>query len=137
MLMIGSMFAVIFAIWLLVAMKDSFTSCCFRRRGHEAWWNNFLIRFLYEVFFEVSICLMLSFTILDLNNLKNSWEWGLTVGLAVLALICLCLLSFLCFKSGPYVKGTYESRSLAKSFWHFRSIRADHHLFKTVSSEKT
>ena len=88
-----------------------------------------MIRLLYEVFFEVTLCLMISYTAIDFSAGEpgdgEEFEWGLTLGVTAMALIGLCLLSYLCFRNGPYVKGTYEKRSLKKSFWHYRGIRMD------------
>ena len=126
LIIISGIFVCIMGIWILIACKDILANCCCTRTRHEPWLNNLLIRFLNEVFFEVCICLMLSLTIVDFKNTKNSWEWGVSIVLATISLVCLCLLSLLCFKNGPYVNDAYEPKSLWNSFWHFRIIRSDH-----------
>ena len=127
------LFALIVTIWFFVACKDSFVTCsayCCRakaNRRHEVWWNNFFIRFLYEVFFEITICLMLSFSVIKIDEGQGLkvWTWFLTIGLTLAAVAILTLLSFLCSRNGPYVRDSFEKKSLAKSFWHYRSIRPE------------
>ena len=76
---------------------------------------------MYEVFFEVSLCLMINFTVIDMTKADLSLNWILTMVLSVLALLSLLLLSYLCCRNGPYIKGTYERNSV----WHFHSIKPE------------
>lgn len=46
--------------------------------------------------------------------------WGLALVLTMLTLFGIILLVYLCFRNGPYVSGTYDNKSLKKSFWHYR-----------------
>ena len=91
----GALFAVLLLLWLLVACKDS-CLCC--RTRHEKWWNNVLIRFLLEVFFELSLCLMISFTAVPelIVSEERDWYWGLAVGLGGLVLMVLAILGICC-----------------------------------------
>ena len=49
-------------MWLLLAFKGK---VCQTGSRYEIWFNNFMVRFLYEIFFEVSICLMISYSSVD------------------------------------------------------------------------
>lgn len=138
------LFVLLALIWVTVACKDSFVTCgtcCRRERGtrrREAWWNNVLVRFIYEVFFEIVICLMLSFSVIEFGKESNqSWTWVLTIGLTVTAVAILGLLSYLCIRNGPYASGSYEPKSLSKSFWHYSNRRIRPNLLKELHKEES
>ena len=117
--------AVVFALlWFFLACKDN---VCFASSNHERWWNNFLIRFLYEVFFELCLCLMLSFAALDFRDGRDQSvvSWGLSIVLTLLVACSMCYLGLLCVRGGPYVEGSYEKKSLRKSFWQHRLLSGD------------
>ena len=62
---------IVLTIWLIVACKN----CSSRLSRHqERWWNNVLIRLLYEVFFEITLCLMISFSAQDFESSKQTWN---------------------------------------------------------------
>ena len=123
LIVVFAAFIVITAIWLLIVIKD----CLFRKKRHEPWCFNFLVRFLYEVFFEICISLTISFTVVgfEMSEGKNKLNLGISVILASIAFLSLCFLSYLCFRKGPYIEDSYEPKSFVKSCWHFRHLRPE------------
>ena len=94
-----AMFLLIMAIWLCAGA----TYVCCRSRRLEAWWNNFMVRFLYEVFFELSLCLMINLALHWGHTEKDSISVVISLALAAVALLSLLCLGFLCFHKGPYI----------------------------------
>ena len=62
LLVILTLAFLVLALWLGVALKDSFCYPGEKSKRKEHWWNNLLIRLLYEVFFEVVLCLLISYS---------------------------------------------------------------------------
>ena len=105
------------AIWLILCFKD-LICCCISRKRHKAHGSNLLIRILYECFFEITLCLLISHVI---ANETKSLE--LKLCLLVLAALLPALMCLLCYRFGPYIQNSYEPRSLVKSFWEYRPLR--------------
>jgi len=76
---------------------------------------NFCVRFLYEVFFELTLCVMINATFVDFDSRgSHVASWVLCLFLALLATIALVCITLLFWKDGaPSVRGTFEKRS----FW--------------------
>ena len=108
LILILGLFSVIALFWLAMACRDKL---CFQGGRHEIWWNNLMVRFLYEVFFEITLCLMISFSAMDLRTggTETKVSWGLSVVLTIAAVLALCYLSLLFVRGGPYIEGSYES----------------------------
>ena len=123
LIVVFTAFILIAAIWLLLAIKD----CLCRKKRHEPWCFNFLVRFLYEVFFEICISLTISFTVVGFEILerKNKLDLGISVILAVITFLSLFFLGYLCFRKGPYIKNSFEQKSCVDSFWHFRQLKLE------------
>ena len=114
---------VIVLFWLLATICDR---CCFRRQRQRcgAWWSNFFVRFLYEVFFEICISLTLTVALVG-SETQSLSNYGVIVCTVIVAILCafgLSLLVYLCFKSGPYVPDSYEKGSLMNSVWGYRRL---------------
>lgn len=117
--------SVVLCIWLLVAVKDLLGyGCCKSSRRHEAWWINALMRILYEVFFEITICLLISFSTIGYgpHDKEQSGMWKLTVALTVLAIVFLCSLTLCCFRGGPYARNSFAT-SAWTTCWGLRKIK--------------
>ena len=102
MVPIITMLLVFTFIWFLVAYKVFIVSCFCNHKDNrqEVFWNNFLIRFLYEVFFEICICMLLSFSV-SYDRTKG-WVTLLKVVFMLLTIGCLVALSVCCiYKGGP------------------------------------
>ena len=109
------------AIWLILCFKDLICCCCCSRKRHKAHGSNLLIRILYECFFEITLCLLISHVIAEQTK-----SLELKLGLLVLAALLPAFMCILCCRFGPYIHNSYEPRSLAKSFWAFRPLREEH-----------
>ena len=120
LILIALLFLVIVILWLFVALRDNFFCKVRKKHQNETWWNNFFVRFLYEVFFELALCLMIS---LSMSGAISSFEMAVCCILAVASIAVICILTVMCFKGGPYVAHSYERHSLRKSFWHMRGIK--------------
>ena len=68
---------------------------------------------------------MLEFAVVDMSKAKLQLDWILTMVFSVLTLLSLLFLSYLCCRSGPYVKGTYEHKSIGNTFWQHRKIKPE------------
>ena len=95
-----------------------------------------MVRFFQEVFNEVVICLMISFSTTaysDSNNVNSKVSWVVSIVLAGLCIGCLCQLCLLFVRGGPYVEGSFEPGQLKRSFWHYRELH--HSLIPLPDSE--
>lgn len=81
--------------------------------------NNFMVRFLLEIFFELMICAMISITSLAGDN--NFW-WFISLLTLVAAAVALLTVASLYLKRGPYVKDTYRPSSFISSYWGLRPL---------------
>ena len=122
LMLIAILFVVIAFLWLFyAAISHQINKSKKKRDPNHTRCSNFAIRFLYEVFFELCLCIMISLSVSGVTK----WELILSCLLVALAVISLCTLTLLCYKGGPYISNTYEKRSLKGSFWHIRAIRED------------
>lgn len=81
--------------------------------------NNFFVRFLLEVCFELMICALINVTGFTYAS-KLGWVFSLITLLGVGAAIILIGQMFL--RKGPNVSETYASNSLLSSFWQVRPL---------------
>ena len=87
--------------------------------------TNFCIRFLYEVFFEICLCIMINASFVDFDSKSQLIAWGICIFLALVTFIALIAITVLFWKKGgPSVRDAFEQRSLWSSFWGTRPLRA-------------
>ena len=67
--------------------------------------SNFTIRFIYEIFFELAICCMISLSLNETGNSRVQWAFSVIV-FALLMTLPIFLLSQL-FCGGPYISNHY------------------------------
>ena len=106
---------VFLSVWFILACKDFICFC--GRRKDEALFFNFTVRFLYEMFFEVCLCLMISFSSAKFLADETKVTLFVSIALTVLAALALSYLGVLFCYGGPYIKDTYQKDSLKRSFW--------------------
>jgi len=81
-----------------------------------------MVRFLYEIFFELMICAFINVTNQEVAGMI--W-WIVSFAVIVVSVFSvLAILSMFCF-NGPYVRDTYASGSLLASFWGARALHED------------
>ena len=85
--------------------------------------NNFLVRFLYEIFFEICLCVMINMSFIDPNSNKQMTSFILCTLLMVLLFIILLSITMLLWRGGPQKPGSYEPRTIAQSFWGPRPLK--------------
>ena len=88
----------------------------------EVFMNNFMVRFIYAVYFELMLCAFINITSQSGSSLFW-WIFSLMTIVAGIGSLFTLLSFFLC--NGPYMVGTYEAGSLLKSFWGVRSLDSD------------
>lgn len=84
--------------------------------------NNFIVRFLYEVFFELMIC-----AFINLTDVEASGHAQWFASLAIIILGAMATLAIFCmfFANGPYVRDTFAPGSLLASFWGHRNLHEE------------
>ena len=84
--------------------------------------NNFMVRFTYELYFELMICAFINVSSLSGGSIFW-WTFSLLV---ILVGVCglLVFASLLC-SNGPYIDGTYAPNSFIESFWGVRHLHED------------
>ena len=89
--------------------------------------TNFTIRFLYEVFFEVCLCIMINASYVDFDSGSQLTAWSLYLFLATVSFITLIVITMLFWKKkgGPQVRDAFEPKSLWRSFWGTRPLSVD------------
>ena len=75
--------------------------------GWEPWWANFGLRFMYMVFFELILSVLINLTIVDFDMSDSFLLW--LTGYFVLMLIVMGVtgLAYLFIRGGPYLEHTY------------------------------
>lgn len=87
---------------------------------YGAWTLNFTLRFLYEFFLEVCICVAIS---LAAHKVNTGREWTITFFLGLIILAIVGFLVTLLWRGGPYTEpNSYKKHSLAASFWGKRAL---------------
>ena len=118
---------IILFVWLLTLAKDYLLARYAknggtngRRTPGEPFCTNFKLRFLYEVSFEIVLCILvyLSYTRSRLSSFAFVVSILALLGLAAALLFCMSL----GYRNGPYVRGSFEKGTLIKSFWAVRPI---------------
>lgn len=129
MVIISFVGTLILLVWIGLAIKDHlgtkprFAHRRFFRKQHEPWANNFALRFFYEVFLEMCLCVLINIAIVDFDDFSTGVQW-LTSVLVAVAITCylLWLVSlFYCY--GPFLEGFYVKGTYLESFWMARPIK--------------
>lgn len=69
--------------------------------------TNFIVRFLYEVFFEIILCLMINFSFVDFQSSYQVANWIICIILGGVALASLMAITTLFWRDGPDIKNSY------------------------------
>lgn len=81
-----------------------------------------MVRFLYEMFFELAICAMIN---VSNNEAGGTFQWLISlIVIVALTLTLVATLSLFC-KNGPYIHDTFQQSSLLASFWGRRKLHED------------
>lgn len=132
MLTIICLTALIALVWLFTALIQGLRRRCTTAANEDATsrrnasltevsMNNFMVRFLLEVFFELMIC-----ALLNLSSLQGDRSWWLVSLFTLTAgLLAILALSSLFCRRGPYVAHTYAPATLLGSFWGERALHED------------
>lgn len=118
------------AIVLLVATLAFFVyeTLKSRKAGNRvfkktAWMLNFNLRFLYEFFFELALCVCIN-VIGAKDGAGTLWGFSLILLLGVMVFVGFVTTLF--FRGGPYkVPNSYRSGSLKDSIWGKRPLCED------------
>lgn len=81
-----------------------------------------MIRFLYEIFFELAICAMINFSDQKAAGIA---PWALSVAIIFAIIVALLAVMSLFCKNGPYIRDTYAQGSLLSSFWGSRALHEE------------
>ena len=95
-------------------------------RNQEYFIKNFLVRFLYEAFFELVLCSLINVSYLDDGAAGGFLSWMASlVTLIAAAGAIIFTLSLYC-ANGPYLKSKqYVKGSLLPSFWGIRQLNKE------------
>ena len=92
----------------------------------EPWMTNFLVRFLYELFFEICLCLMINASYLDTDSKAQVNSFIVCILLALISVAAIVAITLLfCSKTGPKKRDTYARNSFLGSFWGIRLLSRD------------
>ena len=96
-----------------------------KRRSYVPWISNFILRFVYEAFFEVCICMVITAAAVEISSFKAGFFWCTSIlGLIAIAGFIAFVASRL-WINGPFVRDCYTEKSLLKSFWEIRPVNDD------------
>ena len=137
MLFIFCLAIVLLLVWILMALIERFlcrkdkacdskqstrSSTTTTRWLTEVGVNNFIVRFTYEVFFELMICAFINVS--SVSGGSIFW-WTFSLGVILASIVGLCVFVTLFCTNGPYIEGTYAPSSLMGSFWGVRHLHED------------
>ena len=84
--------------------------------------SNFTLRFIYEFFFEICLCVMIH---MATAGTGSTFLYILSVLLTIVIFVFVASLFGLFFRCGPYIPKSFERNSLRKSWWGARHLRED------------
>jgi hypothetical protein len=123
---------IVISIILLLTLAGLVVLKCVRaRRGKKgktrctAWTANFSLRFAYEFFLEICLCVFIHVRTYKFNEGASDLLWALAVLLILAMTLFVAFLVSIFFRGGPYVPGCYSSNSLSQSFWGVRPLCPD------------
>ena len=111
------------AVWQFCAIKDcigSWTKAWSLRslRGrHEPIVTNFVLRFAYELFLELCICIMITIFFADFSSFGVELQWVIGIVFCVAAIVLILGLCSFCCWNGPYHPGYFANGSAWASFF--------------------
>ena len=113
--------SIMLMVWLLLKVH-SWVSKAKKVTSRASTMTNFLVRFLYEAFFELMICAFINLPGLKQVPGSSVW-WAISLGIAIAGIATTVLLFSMCVRGrGPNVRDTYEQGTLLKSFWGVREL---------------
>lgn len=92
--------------WLVLCIKDLLCSRLCRNARHEVHGNNLMVRIVYECFFEIVLCLLIS-KMIKTETDESQRTNVLALSLTILVALSIAFLWHLCFRYGPYVRNSY------------------------------
>ena len=112
-------------VWAMTAIVE--WMCCRRavREGQrskltitkEVFMNNFMVRFLYEVFFELVLCALINLSASASSAPGGNGTWTLSMITLIVGTLTILAFSSLYFRNGPYLKNTFEKGNLCQSLF--------------------
>ena len=123
---------VIIIAWICLAIFDKIGTCtrlmCSKKLGItkpranlEPTWNNFALRFFYELFLEFCICALVNIEIFDFSRS----EWIISLFVLIMITVYIAWLVSLFFFNGPFLQGFYTKGTVVKSLWNARKFDVD------------
>jgi hypothetical protein len=79
--------------------------------------TNFLLRFFYEVVFEICLCAVLYISYVDFARNTSVIVFAISVVIIIVLFVCLGFCLSLGFKNGPYAQEFYQKGTVMSSFW--------------------
>ena len=125
--------AVMLTVWLGVAIKDRYVGRDHRFRDwtlfqarHAPSASNFALRFFYEFFLELCLCVLINLAVRDFSSFSSGVQWLLSLCVATgVVAYCGWLIS-LFFYNGPFLKNFYKKGTLLRSTWSARPFSTDY-----------
>ena len=89
---------------------------------HTAWMSNFTLRYAYQFFFEVCLCILIH-TVSPKD--QGNFLWVLSLIFLISVFVMIGFTATLFIKGGPYVAQSFAPKSLMQSYWNKRPLNAD------------
>ena len=107
LILIFCLFGLVFLIWMVATCRDHMMNgFAGKKRAWEPYLTNFLVRFFYEIFFEVILCLIInvSSTDFDASGSSSFTKWVICLVLIIAAIAALVAITTLLWRGGPVVE---------------------------------
>ena len=105
--------ASILLVWFTCVIIDLICNKSQKRFTRSSWCQNFILRFLYEFFFEFCICFLLQLVyIAKVNENNQIFQYVLFVLLILVVMAFIAFIISQFFYRGPWVPGFYEKGTL-------------------------
>ena len=86
---------------------------------------NLTVRYLYEIFFEIILCVTINVGFAYQGNDMVKYGYLLSIVLIILITLVLILMSLQICMRGPRVEGSFEKSSCSRSCWGYRPLRTE------------
>lgn len=98
--------------------------------------NNFMVRFLYEAFFELCLCALINVSTMT-SGPGGMGTWFMSLIVLIACMTAMLAVFSLYFRNGPYLNGVYQKGSILTSFWGVRPLSEQIKNMALATEDKT
>ena len=83
---------------------------------------NFIVRFFYQMFFEIMICALIN---ISYKREGDGIGFAISYALIIVSILLIILIGMTIWRSGPKHYGVYERGTCSTIFWGYRPLKPE------------